>query len=109
MNNTKEYSQKYYSKFREKLKAYNRKWMKDNISKIRTEILVLLGNKCCRCGFSDIRILQIDHVNNSGGKERERFKGKLQYYKYILDKVKNGSKDYQILCPNCNWLKRFDK
>jgi hypothetical protein len=79
----------------------------------RKEIISLLGNKCANpynidhSGFEQSKYylicLQIDHINSNGNKERKIFKG----YKHILKQVKSGSKDYQCLCPTCNWIKRY--
>jgi hypothetical protein len=72
----------------------------------RAEILALLGNRCVRCGFSDPRALQIDHIHGKG--REERYNGGWTYYTNLLAKIKAGSKDYQILCSNCNWIKRSE-
>ena len=76
----------------------------------RTDILDMLGNNCVRCGETDWRCLQIDHVNGGGRKEMK--KNNLHYgnfyYSKIYTKVFNGSKDYQILCANCNWKKKYE-
>jgi hypothetical protein len=93
---------------RERQRIYNHK-LKENIKK---ELFTILGNKCNNCGFNDIRILQIDHVNSDGAKERKFLKchsGSIEYFKMILEKVKQGSKDYQLLCPNCNWIKKVER
>lgn len=71
----------------------------------REEILKLLGSKC-RCGFSDERALAIDHINGGGSIERKSIGG--GYYSHILSKIKDGSKDYQILCFNCNQIKKIE-
>ena len=80
----------------------------------RAEIFKLLGDKCSnpdclvpgRC--RDLRCLQIDHVNGSGSKERKRFNGHgPSFYKYVIKQIKAGSKKYQLLCANCNWIKRL--
>ncbi len=69
---------------------------------IRISVLQKLGGKCVRCGFSDFRALQIDHVNGGGSKELQEI-GAWGVYKKIM----NGDIDgYQILCANCNWIKR---
>jgi len=31
------------------------------------------------------------------------------YYRFILNEIKAGSKDYQLLCANCNWIKKFEE
>lgn len=71
----------------------------------RKEILSLLGNKC-KCGFSDPRALAIDHINGGGTTERKTIGG--GYYSYLLKKIKSGSQDYQILCFNCNQIKKVE-
>ena len=76
--------------------------------KLRKAILVLLGDKCVRCGFSDDRALQIDHIFGNGTRERKRY-GSNNIYPLILKKIVNGSTDYQVLCANCNWIKRHEK
>jgi len=108
-----------YQKHKEKRKDYQKEYRKTHKKelndyksnykrKIRNEILELLGNKCIRCGFSDIRILQIDHVKGCGKKEIQSFKTYTTYLRYVLKKIQSGSKDYQLLCPNHNWLKRIE-
>lgn len=64
----------------------------------------LLGRKCAICGFDDMRALQIDHVNGGGVKEIRAVKG--NYYKFILKELISYPNKYQILCANCNWIKR---
>lgn len=79
---------------------------------IHLEILQLLGNKCSNpnCPIPpekmDIRCLQIDHINGGGTKERKQFSNYVVYKRYVLSQLKIGSKDYQLLCAYCNWLKR---
>ena len=72
----------------------------------RKKVLDLLGNKCKRCGFSDKRALQIDHINGGGLKETKSFTK--MYTKYIVEELLCGSKKYQLLCANCNWIKRAE-
>ena len=76
--------------------------------KLKKEIIDLLGGKCKLCRYSGIA-LQIDHINNGGNQERRKFVngGNNRYWKFILDKVKSGSKDYQLLCANCNCEKEL--
>ena len=82
---------------------------------IKQEIFTLLGNKCSNpnClvpnGCSDPMCLQIDHVNGGGLKEYKQFPNMLAFYKFVLEKIKKSSKDYQLLCANCNQKKRYEK
>ncbi len=72
--------------------------------KLRNAMFRLLGSFCKRCGFSDKRALQVDHVHNNGYEERKRYRGQ-NMYRHILSV---GGKGYQILCANCNWIKRHN-
>lgn len=65
-----------------------------------------LGNKCVTCGFNDSRALQIDHVNDDGCLERKGTRpNRRQRLRMILNDTDNR---YQILCANCNWIKRAE-
>ena len=76
----------------------------------RKNVLHLLGDKCKRCGITDVRVLQIDHINGDGYKERieNNWSGRTvhSYYRHILDVKGEG---YQLLCANCNWIKRDEQ
>ncbi len=76
--------------------------------KYRQSVLEILGLKCAECAFSDIRALQVDHVNGNGFKERKTERKIGNPYKLMLQKVMAGSKDYQVLCANCNWIKKVE-
>lgn len=73
----------------------------------RAQILALLGGRCRRCSFSDARALQIDHVD--GGGKRDAGKGGLHYYRRVLKSLKREEIRYQLLCANCNWIKRAER
>lgn len=73
---------------------------------IRTRVIAKLGGVCKRCGFSDIRALQIDHVNGGGKKEISGSSSVHSYYSNILNGDGNS---YQVLCANCNWIKRSEQ
>ena len=95
---------KYYvSRYREK--ALNR--LHDYYVELRDNIFKLLGNKCTECGYSDFRALHVHHVNNNGHEERKHVLGR-EYYSQILEKIKNGSKEYVILCANCNFIHKYE-
>lgn len=72
----------------------------------RQDALRRMGGKCVRCGYSDWRALQVDHVGGWGTKERKTFKDTYTYLKFVLQD-KTGK--YQILCANCNWIKRYEQ
>ena len=97
-------TQKHYESVREDIKIRNRQ----RRQKVREQLLDALGRKCARCGYdADVRALQIDHVNGGGCKERKDFPSRDAYYNYILQSAKDGA--YQILCANCNVIKRIEE
>lgn len=63
------------------------------------------GKNCCEwCGCDDVRVLEVDHINNDGYTERLNGKlpsGTTKFYRKIL---KERRDDLRILCRNCNWL-----
>jgi hypothetical protein len=77
------------------------------INRDKVLFMLALGNgndkpECIKCGFSDIRALQIDHVNGGGAIHYRQFKNnRPKYYKSMLDHLE----DFQILCANCNTIK----
>jgi hypothetical protein len=86
-----------------RMKAYVKGW--------REKALAKLGNKCANpgCGWvntdgthgcDDKRCLQIDHVHGGGSKEQKATG--VYYKKVVADQIGN----YQLLCANCNWIKR---
>lgn len=59
-----------------------------------------------RCGFSDSRALQFDHIHGNGAENRrKRRMSSSTLYRHIL-KVKGDG--FQLLCANCNWIKRYE-
>jgi len=75
--------------------------------KIRFQVIEILGGKCLHCGFSDYRALQIDHVNGDSPTDG-RVTGS-SYFKRVTESVKQNENRYQLLCSNCNWIKRYEK
>ncbi len=103
-------------KYREKLSERRKKRRVE----IRKEIFNLLGTKCINpfnIDHSDFEknqyyldCLQIDHVNNDGYLHRKHGRvSSSTYYLDILKAIQNGSKDYQLMCPTCNWLKKIQR
>ena len=78
-------------------------WNRQAYLNLRAKAIAALGGKCLHCGFSDERALQIDHKNGGGGIELKSI-GALKIYKA----AKDGHPDYQLLCANCNWIKRAE-
>jgi hypothetical protein len=70
----------------------------------------ILGNKCVKCGFSDWRGLQFDHIKGGGTKDFTiRFKGSGDaMYRYYLNHPEEAKMMLQLLCANCNQIKRYE-
>ena len=100
--NGESYYKRYYRKNSEKRKRKATEYTRNMKKAVHT----ILGGECVRCGFDDVRALQIDHVNGGGNKEVKKVTK--HYYKYVLEKIVAGSVDYQLLCANCNWIKRVE-
>lgn len=66
-------------------------------------MLLLLGGVCVRCGFDDPRALQIDHVNGNGCKTP------FNNYNLAAKMIRALPGSYQLLCANCNWIKRAER
>lgn len=60
---------------------------------------------CRRCGFSDVRALAVDHINNDGAAHRKKIGN--QVYLWLL---RNGFPEgFQTLCFNCNTIKEYER
>jgi len=58
--------------------------------------------ECSRCKIRDFRVLDLDHLNGGGSKERKNSDPSKFYRKLTKDGLPSG---FQVLCRNCNWLK----
>ena len=81
-----------------------RNWHRERDRRHRQELIKLYGGKCCKCGFSDWRALQMDHINGGGSKERKEYSS-WGYKEKLLIEDKNK---YQLLCANCNKIKQYE-
>lgn len=73
---------------------------------IKEKIYDKLGHVCSRCTFSDKRALQIDHVFGGGNQEHAEIKNPIKFLTKVLEDTEGN---YQILCANCNWIKRVEQ
>ena len=67
----------------------------------RHEAIAALGGRC-PCGEKDIDVLQVDHIHGGGSQERRTLPRQAIYRRAIVV----GLAEYQVLCCNCNWIKR---
>ena len=89
-------------------KRYHCIYVKRKTREYRNTVIKCLGGICEKCGFADGRALQIDHVYGGGKQHRAKINNSLSYYKNILLSVLADEELYQLLCANCNWIKRVE-
>lgn len=93
----------YYKKNQVRLNRYSNQWRENK----RKNIIDELGGKCRACGETDQIVLDIDHINDDGAKERRETKRK-----NIVDIISANPESlhkYQVLCKNCNWRKEYNR
>lgn len=86
----------------------------NNYTTHREYLIYLLGNKCSNpyClvpgGCTDTRCLQLDHING-GGKKALGAPTPNNMYRYYFNNPDEARKNLQVLCANCNWIKRYER
>lgn len=107
MNNPKQYVCKKCHNIQDR-DGNNRRTLKQ-YHEIRQFIVKTLGSKCVKCGFSDIHILQVDHIMGGGGEQIKKL-GWSNWHVYRFYRAHQDliTQELQLLCPNCNALKRID-
>ena len=72
----------------------------------RIKLLKDLGGECDKCGNSDVRVLQIDHIQaGEGNAHRKSFSCRRAYWRFIRE----NRKLFQLLCANCHCIKSYDE
>ncbi len=100
------------------IKEKTRKWKKEHPQRvkeldkksrdgIRDKVFVMFGGKCVRCGFTDYRALQLDHIHRAKEKRNGHFRAGQGLYASIL-RGEQDTSEFQLLCANCNWIKRVE-
>ena len=111
----KEYIKKYNKEYRNKegQKDKKNKKTREARSLLRLEILNHYSNEslvCCRCGYGDVRALDLDHKENNGGDHRKAIGRRGATYDIYAQLKRDGFPDgYQVLCRNCNWIKEMER
>lgn len=82
---------------------YVKEW-RDRRKKV---IIDLLGGICVVCGFDDERALQFDHIHGDGKTDWKK-NNRHGYLTHVLNSVMAKEDKFQLLCANCNWIKRFE-
>jgi hypothetical protein len=76
----------------------------------RDELInVLEGYICKKCGYKISKIpLQIDHIKGKGRRERRKNSDTSRYYKKYALEPERARRELQVLCANCNQIKKFE-
>ncbi len=74
--------------------------------KARQAVLDKFGRVCNKCGFTDERALQIDHVHGGGRAERNGKRQTTTVMAFLRRVLADRDGEFQLLCANCNWIKR---
>jgi hypothetical protein len=80
---------------------------REHWQRVKFQVLSHYANgtpKCTRCGFVDIRALSLDHIAGGGNQHRKQI-GSGWYRKLRKASYPEG---YQVLCMNCQWIKRVE-
>jgi len=120
----REKSKAEYNKYKPKVSAYQKIYRKEHrqmIIKRRRQIKLTLFShysdtnppQCANLygihekPFTILEALQLDHINGGGYKEHQRLgvSGGDGFYRWLIKN--NYPEGYQVLCANCNWIKRF--
>lgn len=73
--------------------------------RLKRRFFEMYGDTCAGCGFDNPKALTLDHVNHNGNKERREM-GERGPYRRATEK--HRPEEYQVLCMNCQFIKRVD-
>jgi hypothetical protein len=69
---------------------------------VRLEVVAAYGGVCECCGETEPYLLNVDHINNDGMKERKELGMFSQKLHYFLRRNGFPKDRYQLLCVSCN-------
>lgn len=74
---------------------------------LKTNVLSHYGNCCVMCGNKDIRVLELDHINNNGAEHRKIIGNPGHTYGFLKKNNYPNNPPFllQVLCANCNHKK----
>ena len=85
---------------------YLKLWRKD----LRIQVIHAYGGPCCACcGELQLEFLSIDHINSDGAAHRKQISTTTNmagYNFYLWLRRNNYPLGFQVLCMNCQYLKR---
>jgi hypothetical protein len=126
----------YYETHREKIRAIAKQWDKDHPDIVKARHLryrlkhpnyqreyvkhksqlrrlqlfdILKQHVCIKCACSDKRALTFDHINGKGGQTNLKMFGtRSTRYEYYIKHPDEFRREFQVLCANCNIIKKFE-
>jgi len=104
-----EHARKYKREMMRKLRRENpdhyRAQSRASKKRLKDKVFDIYGRKC-KCGFSDVRALTLDHINNNGSQERKTLGERGVYRRALIPEFRH---EYQTLCMNCQFIKRIEQ
>jgi hypothetical protein len=101
-----DYNTKLMAENRKLYPEYYKQIAAGNRERTKARVFLLYGNQCDKCGFNDPRALQLDHKSRpEGACSTEHHIHAQELCRAILSGKENWL-NYQLLCANCNWIKR---
>lgn len=105
--------------YAEKMRIYRANWRENNSDqdreaqrvnkeRARQEVVDWFGGCCVKCGFSDWRALQIDHIHGGGLGDARTKQSPHFFRRWLNNHPIEAREHYQLLCANCNWIKRHE-
>ena len=70
---------------------------------LKIEMLAKYNNKCNHCGDGRLPVLTVDHVNGDGAMHRKKVRCGITFLREVIF---DTSGRFQLLCMNCQWMKR---
>jgi hypothetical protein len=68
------------------------------------EIIEKLGGKCSKCGNTDVRVLDLNHIDR-------RLKTRVKHYSWTkrLGQWENDKENLELLCANCHRINTWEQ
>jgi hypothetical protein len=96
--------------------AAHRELDRESYQRLKKDVFEHYGGfQCAGCGFTDPRCLSLDHVEDNGAEHRRQLQkqfGQTQLFVgraiYAWLRKNNYPPGFQVLCMNCQWIKKFE-
>src|SRR3990167_2010786 len=95
---------KYKTSNNETFRANKAKASKKHSNKIKQTLFDVYGRKCACCGETTEEFLTLEHIKGQNGK---KYKSGYEAWKEAIKEYKPDL--YEVLCMNCNFVKRRGK